>query len=82
MRHVGDLGNIYTSSDGTTKVKIIDAHITLEDGTNNVAGRALIVHGGQDDLGQGGNTGSLASGNAGPRVSCGLIVAASICKKD
>ena len=82
VRHVGDLGNINSSSDGTANVKIIDNHITLDVGINNVADRALIVHAGQDDLGLGGDAGSVASGNAGSRASCGLIVVAPICKND
>ncbi len=32
-----------------------------------------MVHAGEDDLGQGGDAGSLASGNAGARLGCGII---------
>lgn len=31
------------------------------------------LHAGEDDLGQGGDAGSLASGNAGPRLACCII---------
>ena len=41
---------------------------------NTIAGRAIVVHAGEDDLGLGGNPGSVASGNAGSRVACGVIV--------
>lgn len=34
--------------------------------------RTIVVHGGTDDLGKGGNTDSLITGNAGPRPACGM----------
>jgi len=42
-------------------------------GDNTIIGRAMVVHGGEDDLGDGGDAGSLANGNAGPRVACCVI---------
>lgn len=74
-RHVGDLGNIYTfSSSHPTKVLILDKLLTLEPGhTNDVSNRAIVVHADEDDLGRGGNDGSLSTGNAGARVACGVI---------
>ena len=36
-------------------------------------GRAIVVHAEADDLGLGGNEGSLRTGNAGGRVGCGVI---------
>ena len=48
--------------------------ITLEDGdANNILNRAIVIHAGEDDLGQGMNTGSATTGNAGARLACGLI---------
>ena len=44
----------------------VDAHLEL-DGPYSIVGRAVIVHGNPDDLT------SQPSGNAGPRVGCGLI---------
>ncbi len=35
------------------------------------------IHEQADDLGQGGNSGSLASGNAGARIACCVITAAT-----
>ena len=74
-RHVGDLGNIYTSSSyNPTSVWIWDKLITLEEGhDNSILGRSIVVHAGEDDLGQGGNEESLKTGNAGARVACGTI---------
>ena len=40
------------------------------EGENSIVGRAVVLHAGQDDLGQGGDDGSLATGNAGSRVAC------------
>ena len=45
-------------------------------GPESVVGRAIVVHGGEDDLGLGHNASSLKSGNAGPRVACCVIGAA------
>ena len=47
--------------------------MTLGEGKGNVVGRAVVVHAGVDDLGLGGDDGSLATGNAGGRVACGVI---------
>lgn len=82
VRHVGDLGNIETPSprsdqtDGEqlTSITIFDKIISLEPGSgSNVVDRAIVIHGGEDDLGRGGDAGSLATGNAGPRLGCGVI---------
>ena len=42
-------------------------------GPHSILGRAVVVHAGEDDLGQGGDEGSLKTGNAGGRVGCGVI---------
>ena len=39
----------------------------------NIIGRAIVVHAREDDLGQGGDEGSLKTGNAGGRVGCCVI---------
>ena len=77
-RHAGDLGNIYTfPTSPVTFVTIEDDVITLGDGgPRDIAGRAIVVHAGQDDLGRGvGDKAeeSKKTGNAGARVACGII---------
>jgi len=71
-RHVGDLGNIVADSSGTTAIDITDAEISLT-GPNSIVGRAFVVHEKMDDLGKGGDEGSLKTGNAGGRIACGII---------
>uniref|UniRef100_A0A077KA48 Superoxide dismutase [Cu-Zn] n=1 Tax=Penaeus japonicus TaxID=27405 RepID=A0A077KA48_PENJP len=73
-RHVGDLGNIVAGEDSVAYVEILDHSVTLF-GWYSVLGRAVVVHAGEDDLGLGGDSGSLATGNAGGRVACCTIFA-------
>ena len=74
-RHVGDLGNVVTPvGSQVTTVFISDSLVSLEpESEAYVGGRAIVIHGGEDDLGGGGDEGSLKTGNAGPRVACGII---------
>ena len=62
-RHMGDMGNITADADGNATVDYVDSVIKLK----NVVGRAVVVHGGEDDLN------SQPSGAAGPRMACGAI---------
>lgn len=68
--HAGDMNNITANAQGVAR---IDAHaqgVTLGGGaSNDVAGRAVIVHAQADDYR------SQPSGDAGARVACGLIIA-------
>ena len=66
-RHAGDFGNIEFDEDGIAEFSFVDEVITLGDGTNDIAGQALIVHYEEDDLE------SQPTGDAGPRAGCGLI---------
>ncbi|PVU89878.1 hypothetical protein BB561_005131 [Smittium simulii] len=73
VRHVGDMGNVVSQgAEQVTKVEFEDHLITLF-GPLSAIGRTVVIHGGEDDLGLGGNAGSLANGNAGSRSACGVI---------
>ena len=51
-RHVGDLGNIETPPSRFTLVSLFDGLISLDaEAENGIAGRAIVVHAGEDDLG-------------------------------
>ncbi len=65
-RHVGDLGNIVADKDGNAHYERVDTFLSFS-GPHNIIGRAVVVHGGEDDLT------SQPSGAAGPRVACGVI---------
>ena len=65
-RHVGDLGNLSASADGTASLDVLDKVISLN-GPNTIVGRGVIVHANPDDLT------SQPTGNAGGRVACGVI---------
>ncbi|XP_076396600.1 uncharacterized protein LOC100876247 [Megachile rotundata] len=72
VRHVGDLGNIQANAQGEASVNIKDSIISLS-GPNNVLGRAIVVHSGEDDLGRGSSPLSATTGNSGDRWACGII---------
>lgn len=71
-RHVGDLGNVVADAAGNVVTQIKDSQATLR-GDVNILGKALVIHEGEDDVGQGGNSGSLVTGNAGARAGCCII---------
>jgi len=71
-RHVGDLGNITTDGQGSSKGSVEDSLIKLI-GPESVLGRTIVVHAGTDDLGKGGHEESKKTGNAGARPACGVI---------
>ncbi|KAM3965159.1 uncharacterized protein ACR2FA_000552 [Aphomia sociella] len=71
VRHVGDLGNVVFANE-TAILDYIDTEISLR-GRNNILGRAVVIHENEDDLGLGGNEGSLSTGNAGSRIACATI---------
>ena len=72
-RHVGDLGNIKSNSRGEAKYTFYDNVIKLRGTKCNIIGRGLIIHEDEDDCGQGGNSESLKTGNAGKRIACAVI---------
>lgn len=73
VRHVGDLGNLEANAEGKAFYNLEDHLIMIYGNINNIVGRSVVVHGGVDDLGKGGNEESLKTGNAGARVACGVI---------
>lgn len=62
-RHMGDMGNITADEEGNATMEYVDNTIEMEE----IIGRGIIVHGGEDDLQ------SQPSGAAGPRIGCGVI---------
>ena len=73
-RHVRDLGNIFSLDKSyPTQVFKMDDLITLHPGKANIVGKSIVVHAGEDDLGRGGDEASTKTGNAGPRLACGII---------
>lgn len=66
-RHAGDLGNIRADANGMVETDIEVTGLSLGAGSDSIIGRAVIVHAQADDLS------SQPSGNAGPRIACGLI---------
>ncbi|GGL46963.1 superoxide dismutase family protein [Nocardia jinanensis] len=71
-RHVGDLGNLKTDANGRANGTITDKKVKVI-GPNSVLGRTIVIHAGTDDLGRGGHSDSLTTGNAGGRPACGVI---------
>jgi len=69
-RHVGDLGNITADDSGKAVISMMDKQIALS-GPHSIIGRAVIIHGGADDLK------SDPAGNAGPRLAGGVVGIAS-----
>lgn len=65
-RHAGDLGNVTVDARGRAEGDMDDEVLSF-DGSTSILGRAMMVHGGRDDLE------SQPSGAAGPRVGCGII---------
>lgn len=66
--HAGDNDNLVADASGVAHVNAHVAGVTLGGGaSNDIAGRALIVHAAADDYA------SQPAGNAGVRVACGVI---------
>lgn len=69
-RHAGDLGNVTADGEGAATVDVRDKMLKL-DGEGSIIGRAVVLHASPDDLK------TQPSGNAGPRIACGVIKAGS-----
>ncbi len=65
-RHMGDMGNIEADETGKAHLEYTDPMLTLE-GEHSIIGRSVILHKNEDDLK------SQPTGNAGPRIACGVI---------
>ena len=72
LRMVGDLGNVQADDHGIAMVDISDKLVKLL-GPHSVIGRSVVIYAGADDSGRGGQENSLTTGNAGPRIACGVI---------
>jgi len=70
-RHIGDLGNIVASEDGTSTTTLKDLFTSLKPGQkDSIVGRSVVIHAGADDFETEEN-----DGNAGPIVLYGKIEA-------
>ncbi len=68
--HAGDLQNLEVGADGTAKVDVVQAGVTLGEGKTSLfhpGGTAIVIHASPDD----GMTDP--AGNAGARIACGVI---------
>ena len=65
--HAGDFGNIEVGSNGTGNADFTTTMLSLGEGANDAIGKAVILHGGEDDLK------TQPSGNSGPRIACGVV---------
>jgi Cu-Zn family superoxide dismutase len=65
-RHAGDLGNLEADQAGIARYERMDFGIQLS-GKDSIAGRAVIIHAGEDDFT------TQPTGAAGARVACGVI---------
>jgi len=68
IRHAGALFNLKTDGNGMGRLRQEANTISLLEGKYNIIGMPLITHRDPDDYT------SQPLGNAGPRISCGLIV--------
>jgi len=74
-RHAGDMGNLELEN-GSAIFEYTGADLTLGAGAASVLGKAVILHGGEDDCQ------SQPSGAAGPRLACGVIALAQPMAED
>lgn len=69
--HAGDMGNLVADEAGNANYEAVLTGVSLGDGPDSIVGRAVIVHADPDDMT------SQPTGNAGARVACGVIQAAT-----
>jgi Cu-Zn family superoxide dismutase len=74
-RHLGDLGNINVDEKGVANINVdidlmnLDPFVVM----GSFAGRSIVLHDKEDDLGKGDNNESAINGNSGGRIACGVI---------
>jgi Cu-Zn family superoxide dismutase len=71
-RHAGDLGNLNADALGNSG-DIMESQTIRLFGDETVVGRSIVIHAGEDDLGEGGDPESAANGNSGERIACCTI---------
>ncbi len=71
IRHAGDLGNLQADAEGKAHYELTVDNICIVGHKNPILGRAVIIHEHADDGGQ-------PTGNAGPRIACGVIGVAHV----
>ena len=64
--HMGDMGNIEADDSGKAHLEYVDPMMSLT-GEKSIMGRSVILHKNEDDMK------TQPSGNAGPRIACGVI---------
>jgi len=69
--HAGDMPNQYVGADGTLRADVLNGNVTLSKGDTSIQGRTLMIHAGKDDYR------SQPSGDAGDRIACAVIGAAT-----
>lgn len=73
-KHLGDLGNLETDSQGRAKVDIQISQMTIDLASEfNILKRLLVISQDADDLGRTNKETSLVDGNSGPNIACGVI---------
>ncbi|XP_042197795.1 extracellular superoxide dismutase [Cu-Zn]-like [Callorhinchus milii] len=69
--HPGDFNNFEVTGGKIVK-RLTGLKVTLF-GINSILSRGVVLHNGVDDLGQGGDSGSLQDGNSGRPIACCVI---------
>jgi Cu-Zn family superoxide dismutase len=69
VHHAGDLPVATADAHGDAKADFVIRDVTLAPGPTSIVGRSLVVHRDVDDYL------TQPSGNSGPRIACGVIVA-------
>lgn len=68
-RHAGDMPSLKADASGVARLDWTSAVLSVGSGAANVVGRGVIVHRDPDDYA------TQPTGNSGPRLACGVVVA-------